>query len=139
MENLTNFGTKCIEILNDWGSPYAIFEHNGIGMSFCERLMNGDLDYENFYVHENGKVGVMSGPVMKIKMVNCLKKYMEKDILKINDSDTINEMMSYIEKQSTSGNKKFEADTGNDDLTVTCGWTAFLLDTVWIQDVLSYQ
>jgi hypothetical protein len=139
IDNLTNVGTKIIKILNEWGNPYFIWEQNGISMTLVERLMNGDLEYENCYIHDNGKLGVLSGPSIKIKMIGCLKKNMELGKFIIHDADTIDEMMCYIEKQSSSGNKKFEGDGKNDDLIICIGWQAFLLDSLWLYDNLTYK
>lgn len=138
-DNLTNFANQSIEILSEWGCPFMIFEHNGIGMSLAERLMHGDLYYENVYVHDNGKYGIMSGPATKIRMIGYLKKHMELNHFLLHDKDTISEMLSYVEYNSTSGNKKFEADVGHDDHVVCVGWVCYLLETNWLIDALTFK
>lgn len=138
--SIPNFVDYVFEILPQWGNPFFIVENNGIGRSFIDRMT--DLYYyENAYIHEDSPdVGIDSNVKTKTMMVNSLKVLCEKDKLILKDQDTINEMMTFVEKKSTSGNRKFRAEDGSfDDLVVSLGWACFLVDSLWFQDVLTFS
>jgi len=142
--NIPNFVDYTFEILPQWGDPYLILENNGIGQSFADKMLS-EYYWENAYYHPNVKsgasitVGINSNSSTKIKMVNALKKFAESGKLQINDSNTVNEFLTYIEKKSSSGNSRFQAEDGSyDDCIVSTGWACFLADTVYMQDVLTF-
>lgn len=142
--NIPNFVEYTFEILPQWGEPYFILENNGVGQSFADTMLKSYY-WENAYYHPNVKsgssitVGINSNTLTKTMMVNALKEYAESGKLKVNDETTVNEMLTYVEKRSTSGNKKFQAEEGSfDDCVVSVGWACFLANTIYIQDVLSF-
>jgi hypothetical protein len=128
------------DILPQWGNPYFIFENNGIGQSFVDRMQESYY-YENVYLGEGGEFpGINSNTMTKSKMASLLKQYADNRKLIVYDIDTINELMTYVEKKTISGNRKFLADgCGNDDCAVSCGWACYLADSVWFQDVISFH
>jgi len=142
--NIPNFVDYTFEILPTWGEPYLILENNGIGQSFADKMLT-EYYWENAYYHPNVKsggsitVGINSNSATKTKMVNSLKKFAESGKLVINDKDTVNEFLTYVEKKSSAGNSRFQAEDGSyDDCVVSCGWCCFLAETVYMQDCLSF-
>jgi hypothetical protein len=141
--NIPDFTKFVFETLPEWGNPYFIFESNGIGQSFSDK-MNESYPYENVYVHfQNGmsafSFGINSNVATKTKAINSLKKFVEGDILKIIDRELINEFLTFVEKKSSSGNRRFSAEDGsNDDLIIGCAWVCFLLETLWFKDCLTF-
>jgi hypothetical protein len=91
-------------------------------------------------IPESPTVGVNSNTATKSKMVNSLKKFAEDGKLIINDADTINEFLTYIEKKTSAGNRRFQAEEGShDDCVVSTGWACFLADSIYMQDVLTFS
>ena len=136
---IPQFVDYTFEILPQWGDPYFIVENNGIGRSFVDKARE-DHYYENAYIHEDSvDIGIDSNVKTKYMMVNALKDAADKGKLLIKDMDTINELMTYIEKKSSAGNRKFQAEEGSyDDLVVGLGWICFMMEQLWFQDVLTY-
>ncbi len=137
--NIPSFVDYTFEILPQWGEPYFILENNGIGQSFADKMQT-EYYWENSYYHpDSATVGVNSNGATKIQMVNSLKYYTEKNKLIIRDVDTVNEFLTFIEKKSSSGNSKFQAEEGSyDDCVVSTGWGCFLCDTIYMQDALTF-
>jgi len=137
--SIPQFVTYTFEVLQKWHDPYFIVENNGIGRSFIDKARE-DHYYENAYIHEDSvDIGIDSNVKTKTMMVNALKDAADKGKIIVKDMDTINELMTYIEKKSTAGNRRFQAEEGsNDDLVVGLGWICFMTDTLWFQDVLTY-
>jgi hypothetical protein len=138
--NIPRFVEYVFETLPKWGNPYLILENNGIGQSFVDKMME-EYYYENVYTHpDSPSVGINSSGTTKHKMVNALKEYSESDKILVRDKDTINELMTFIEKKTTAGNSRFQAEEGShDDLVVALGWACFLADTIWMQDMLTFS
>jgi len=137
--NIPNFVDYTFEVLPQWGTPFFILENNGIGQSFADKMMN-EYYWENSYYHEDSMtVGVNSNRLIKSAMVTALKKFAESGKLNICDPETITEFLTFVEKKSTSGYRKFQAEEGsNDDLVVSTGWACFLADSIYMQDVLTF-
>lgn len=142
--NIPDFTEFVFETLSDWGNPFFIFENNGIGQSFLDRMMES-YPYDNAYVHYQPGMtaysfGVNSNVSTKTKAINSLKDYIETGKIEIVDRELINELLTFIEKKSSSGGRKFMAEDGsNDDLAIGAAWTCFMLDTVWFQDSLTFS
>jgi len=142
--NIPNFVDFVFDVLPRWGEPYLILENNGIGQSFADKMLQ-EYYWENAYYHPNATggsitVGINSNTATKSKMVNALKKFAESGKLDIYDADTINEFLTYVEKKSTSGNRRFQAEEGSyDDCVVSTGWACFLAETIYMQDVLTFS
>jgi len=138
--SIPQFCDYVFEILPRWGDPYFIVENNGIGRSFVDK-MGQDHYYENAYIHEDSAdFGIDSNTKTKTQMVNALKDMADKGKIEVRDGDTINELMTYIEKKSTAGNRRFQAEEGsNDDLVVGLGWGCFMVSTLWFQDALTFN
>ena len=139
LTNIPDFARYCYRELEKWGNPAMILENNGVGQSFSD-ISREQYYYENAYSDAgNYAIGVNSNVGTKNKMITILKKYCERDKVVIRDTDLINEMMTFVEKTTTSGNRRFEADAGNhDDLIMSLGWLCYLVDSVWYQDFLTY-
>ena len=141
--NMTSIPNLCDHVfatLPKWGKPYFLIENNGIAQSFVDK-MTEEYYYENIYTHEDSPVpGINSNFQTKSAMVDALRKYCEAGKVVLNDAETINEMMTYIEKRSTAGHRRFQAEDGSyDDTVVSTGWACYLADTLWIQDVLTFS
>jgi hypothetical protein len=136
---IPDFCSLTFKLLPKWGNPAFIFENNGIGQSFLDQ-MNEKYYYENAFVYQDSPhFGINSNVHTKTVMVNALKEYIENDKSEIVDDRLISELLTFIEKRSTSGNRKFTAEDGNnDDLAVGIGWACFLANTLWFQDFLLY-
>jgi hypothetical protein len=141
--NIPDFCKFVFETLPEWGNPYFIFENNGIGQSFLDQMVE-HFAYENAYVHfqpgmTSYAYGINSNVSTKTKAINALKKYIESGRMEIVDRELINELLTYIEKKSPSGGRRFTAEDGShDDLAVGAAWTAFVLESNWLQDCLSF-
>lgn len=142
--NIPDFTKFVFSKLEEWGNPFFIFENNGIGQSFLDRMLES-FPYDNAYVHfQQGMTsysyGINSNVATKTKAVNCLKKYIESDTLEITDRELINELLTFIEKKSPSGGRRFSAEDGShDDLAAGVMWMCFLLDSNWLQDALTFS
>jgi len=146
--NIPNFVDYVFELLPTWGEPYFILENNGIGQSFADN-MTQNYFWENAYYHidekkressNNCTVGINSSGSTKNTMVTAMKKFAEDGKLVIYDNDTINEFLTFVEKTSSSGNRKFTAEDGShDDLVVPVGWICFLANTNYMQDILTFH
>ena len=130
-----------IEKLPEWGEPYFIVENNGIGQSFVDRMAE-KFYYENaFMEEESASFGVNSNVKTKTVMVNCLKKLVEQQKMLIRDKDLLNEMLTFVEKTkgSMGSSRRYGAEDGrNDDLVVNAGWCAYMLESLWFQDALTF-
>lgn len=141
--NIPDFCKFVFETLPDWGNPFFIFENNGIGQSFLDQMME-NYSYENAYVHSQPGMttyafGINSNVATKTKAINSLKKYIETGRMEICDRELINELLTYIEKKSPSGGRRFTAEDGShDDLAVGAAWACFMLETNWLQDCLTF-
>lgn len=141
--NIPDFTRFVFEILPEWGNPYFIFENNGIGQSFLDRMMES-YPYENSYVHIQSGMssftfGVNSNVATKTKAINALKKHIERGSLEVIDRELINELLTFIEKKSPSGGRRFTAEEGShDDLAIGACWGCFLVETTWLQDCLTF-
>jgi hypothetical protein len=142
--NIPDFTKFVFETLSEWGNPYFIFENNGIGQSFLDRMMES-YPYDNAYVHMQPGMatyafGINSNVSTKTKAINSLKKYIESGKMEIYDRELINELLTFIEKKSPSGGRRFTAEDGShDDLAIGLAWASFLLETGWIQDCLTFS
>jgi len=148
--NVTNIPDFCDytfrDVLPNWGDPYFIVENNGIAQSFVDK-MTQEWYYENAYIHVDPKkkdnimmFGINANKATKAKMVGKLKKFAEMGKLVIRDMDAINELMVFVEKKTTAGNRRFQAEEGsNDDIVIGIGWASFLADSMWMQDALTFS
>jgi len=142
--NIPNFVDYTFEVLPTWGEPHLILENNGIGQSFADK-MTQEYYWENTYYHPDASggsiaAGVNSNRSTKNKMVNAIKDYAETFRLHLSDQTTINECLTYVEKKSSAGNCRWQAEDGsNDDCVVSVGWVCFLADTVYMQDILTFN
>ena len=138
LTNIPDFARYVYGELPNWGSPPLIVENNGIGQSFSD-LTTENYYYENLYSEGTYALGVNSNTSTKNKMITTMKKLCDLGKIKIKDADLINEMMTFVEKATASGNRRFEADAGNhDDLIICLGWICYMIDSVWYQDFLTY-
>jgi hypothetical protein len=137
--NIPNFVEYVFDILPQWGEPYFILENNGIGQSFADKMLE-EYYWENAYYHpDSPTVGINSNTATKTKMVNALKKMAEDGKLVVRDADTINEFLTFIEKKTSAGNRRFQAEEGSyDDCVVSTGWVCFLVASVYMQDCLTF-
>jgi len=138
--SIPQFVDYVFSILPQWGNPFFIVENNGIGRSFVDKMQEEHY-YENAYIHEDSiDVGIDSNSKTKLEMVNYLKDMMDNGKVSIRDSNTINEIMTFVEKRSTAGNRRFQAEDGsNDDLVVGLGWACFMVQSMWMQDMLTFS
>lgn len=137
---IPKFVDYTFEILPQWGNPFFIVENNGIGQSFVDK-MTEEYYYENAYIHDDSPVfGVNSSSQTKTEMVNALKEFGDDNKLIIKDSNTINELLTFIEKTTTAGHRRFQAEEGShDDLVMGVGWACFLAKSIWLEDMLTFQ
>lgn len=142
--NIPDFVRFVFEVLPEWGNPYFIFENNGIGQSFLDQMMES-YSYENAYVHYQPGMtayafGVNSNVATKTKAINALKKYIEKEKFEVIDRELINELLTFIEKKSSAGGRRFTAEDGShDDLAIGAAWMTFMLESTWLQDCLTFS
>lgn len=138
--NIPNFVTYTFELLPSWGAPYFILENNGIGQSFADKMLE-EYYWENAYYHpDSPTVGINSNTSTKSSMVQSLKKFAEDDKLLLYDADTINEFLTFVEKKTSAGNRRFQAEEGSyDDCVVSTGWVCYLADSVYMQDCLTFS
>jgi len=138
--SIPRFVEYVFDIIPKWGNPYFIVENNGIGRSFVDKTQE-EFYYENSYVHDDSSdMGIDSNVKTKTQMVNALKDMADLGKLVIRDADTINELMTFIEKKTISGNRRFQAEDGsNDDLVVSLGWACFVAQSLWLQDMLTFK
>lgn len=108
---------------NHYNESYVIIESNDQGAVVCNGLYY-DLEYENVFVESMVKANAIGVTMTrKIKRIGCatIKDIMEQNKLEIADSQTIQEMSTFIARGSS-----YEADHGNhDDLMmnlVMFGW-----------------
>ena len=136
---IPDFCSLTFKILPDWGNPAFIFENNGIGQSFVDQMVE-KYYYENTYVHDDSpQFGINSNVHTKTVMINALKEYIENKKCEPIDDKLISELLTYIEKKSTAGNRKYTAEDGNnDDLAVGLGWACYLSNSLWYQDFLLF-
>ena len=136
---IPDFVDYTFQTLPKWGEPFLIFENNGIGQSFLDQMMK-EYYYENCYIHQDSPYfGINSSGVTKLEMVSQLKKFSEGGKLLLHDSDTINELLTFVEKKTTAGNSRYKAEEGsNDDLAVGVGWICFMCSTMWFVDALTF-
>jgi hypothetical protein len=134
---IPDFCSYTFKTLPKWGNPVFIFENNGIGQSFQDQ-MSEKYYYENAFIYEDSaQFGINSNTHTKTLMVNSLKEYIENKKTILYDTRLIGELLTFVEKKSTSGNRKYTSEDGNhDDLVVGLGLACFLCNTVWFQDFL---
>lgn len=138
--SIPDFVDYVFPTLKKWGNPFFIFENNGIGQSFLDQ-MTKEYYYENCYIYEDSPVfGINSSVVTKLEMINRLKAFCETDKLHIRDVDTINELLTFVEKKTTAGNSRYKAEEGShDDLAVCVGWSCYLCNTLWFIDSITFS
>lgn len=110
---------KMPEYLNEWGlyynTAFIIVENNeGAGQSVADMLWQV-YEYENLFKVKGKKYpGFRTTPKTRNLILKTLKLFCENEKLKINDSETINEIFTFI-----LVNGKYQADEGyHDDLVM---------------------
>lgn len=104
---------KFAKVVNDIGHLYnyafLVVERNSYGLSVIERLRR-EYGYLNMFkmkhFDERGKkklqLGWTTTAVSKAKLINDFKEQFELDLILINDSNTLDEMKIYMEKENGS-------------------------------------
>ena len=137
--SITNLTRFVFEKLPEYGQPFFIFENNGCGVSVVEN-MKEDYYYENAYVGDKGMYGVNANASTKTKMIARFKYFLETERCEFADDDLINEILTFVEKKSTAGNNKYQAEEGShDDLVMPTGWACWLSSSIWLQDMLTFS
>lgn len=119
------------EIVNDLGKwfnyAYLTVERQGFGVPLLERLRK-KYEYMNLHKHkqfnqQTGKQRIQLGfnttQVSKNIMVTDLKEQFELEMILINCSETLNQMMLFVEKDGKTGNKR--GNENHDDLVIAIG------------------
>lgn len=124
-----------------YNKAYMLIEINDIGGQIADALWN-DLEYEEMYWTKSGdqlgKTGADPYPgvrtTKKTKRIGCanLKDMIDNQQLIINDSVMIQELSTFIQKDSGS----YEADDGFHDDTVTTLWLhSWMVSQSWFTDL----
>jgi len=121
---------KFAEVINNVGRFYnyalMAIERNGYGLPIIERLRN-DYQYMNLYKHKTFdkrgnkrlELGWLTTQVSKAVMVSDFKEAFEKSYILINDRETLNEMMLFVEIDGKTGNKR-GSNNHDDNVIAAC-------------------
>lgn len=136
--SITNLTRFLFDKMPEYGEPFMVFENNGCGAVVVEN-MKEDYYYENAYVGDKGMYGVNANAQTKTKMISRFKYFLETERCEFHDEDLINEILTFVEKKSTAGNNKYQAEEGShDDLVMPTGWACWLSSSIWMQDMLTF-
>lgn len=115
------------EVLNAIGRYYnyafLAVEKNSYGLPVIERLRN-DYNYMNLYKHKtfdqkgNKKfaLGWLTTDKTKAIMISDYKESFEKGLILVNDKDTLQQMILFVEQNGKMGNKK--GSNNHDDMVI---------------------
>ena len=129
------------DLCNKWGKLYndamIIVENNDQGAMVCQEL-HYNLEYDNMFLSNTIKAdGVGLRMTRKTKAIGCatLKEILEEKKLFIPDSNTIQELTTFVSK-----GQSWEADGGNhDDMVMTLVLFAWFVSTPLFTDMTDEQ
>ena len=117
----------------------AVLEINGPGSTFLASMPNifdGNHNYGSHvfvrYKHNRNDVARKIGLRVSADKKEKVKSYieaMEIDKIYIDEDTTINESENFIKIETKSGNTTYKADSGNDDIIMTCVNLATIFET----------
>jgi hypothetical protein len=117
-----------------WNDAYTIGETNGLSAEVLSRLFN-DYEYENIFMdmENGGTFGVFSTRKSKPVAALNFKELLEKGLIILHDSETIDEIGIFEEVSPGV----FKAKTGkdlHDDCVITCLWLGYFLRSSYFED-----
>jgi len=134
-DNMTSpllFPDVIYKYANHYNECYVVIESNDQGVVVCNGLYY-DLEYENVFVENYTKANAVGVTMTrKVKRIGCstIKDILEQSKLEIVDSNTIQEMSTFISRGSS-----YEADHGNhDDLMMNLVMFGYFTTTPWFAE-----
>lgn len=139
-----SWSLKVQEVAKQWYSPLLAVERNGCGSTPCDKLYY-DWNYPrmvNFGTELAGSLrktfrpGIISLRDLKNRAVSNMKLYIsDRRTVSIYDQTTIDELRTFMQKRSASGNLKWEAMDGfHDDHVMSLCWSLFVLSDLVINE-----
>lgn len=125
--NVRDFCAEAMPLLKAYHEPELIIEANGPGDEAI-KVFNNIYMYPNLinFDHRRRRLGLVPTNPTKYKAVVLLKAYVEKNLLKIVDDATINELSSF----GKVGDKKFKGKNGShDDHVTSIYWIPYFVNS----------
>lgn len=125
--NVRDFCDKAMPLLKAYHDPQLIIEANGPGENAIT-IFNNVYMYENMinFDSRRKRLGLVPTNPAKYKAVVLMKAYLEKNLLKVFDDSTVNELSSF----GKVGEKKFKGKNGShDDHVTSLYWIPYFVNT----------
>lgn len=123
--DISDFCKIAALILRVYGNPSLVIEYNGPGKSAYDYMFSTVM-YPNIINFDGKARGLWATPTMKNNVVILLKMYIQRGYLKLNDEQTIMELMSFTQTSKTtwgSGGGK------HDDHVTALYWAIYFLNS----------
>lgn len=102
-----------------YNTALTIGERNQIGSNLLDKLFN-ELEYENLWFDEKGRIGFEVGQKTRLILLGDLEEVLRNSLIRVNSRRTIDELFTFIFKESAVGKVKIEAEEGKyDDLVMS--------------------
>lgn len=131
---------KFSEIINRvaiyYNDAYIMAENNSEGNTIVSEL---HWTYENEGLVNSGSkinsLGVRATTKTKPRAVILMKKFIEGNLIKLNDRETIKQLTDFVEK----GNNRFKCDNLNDDLVSALYWACYFFKMDVLDEEISFK
>lgn len=144
----TSWGLKVYEIAKQWYSPIAVIERNGPGSGICDKFFYewnyprlvccSSADVEKLRNTKNKLPGMLASRNTKSRAVTNMKYYVhDRRCVKIHDKVTVDELRTFANLKTPSGNTIWKAQEGfHDDHVMAMVWALQTLHSSSIDDFL---